>query len=158
MIVLVVPLMFLYYRVTRYSRYSTRDLQRLENVTKSPIFIGFSEVMGGLPSIRAFDLDTYFNARCERVVDVNNAVALIASSAEKWLALRLDMLAATLVALCAVVPFFAGGDPAFSGLVLAYSFELSGFLKHFAKMTADLEKKFAAVERVLEYCHFDLQE
>ena len=33
------------------------------------------EVMSGLPSIRAFDLTDHFGARCERVVDVNNAVA-----------------------------------------------------------------------------------
>merc|ERR1719487_3001988 len=90
------PLFILYYRITQYSRYSSRDLQRLENVTKSPIFVGFSEVMSGLSSIRAFQLAEYFGKRCERVVDVNNAVALLASCAEKWLALRLDLLAASL--------------------------------------------------------------
>jgi ABC-type multidrug transport system fused ATPase/permease subunit len=152
------PLVALYYRVTKYSRYSSRDLQRLENITKTPIFVGFSEVMSGLSSIRAFDLTDHFGARCERVVDVNNAVALIASCAEKWLALRLDVLAAALVALCALTPFLVGADPAFAGLALAYSFELSGFLKHFAKMSADLEKKFAAVERVVEKSRMDIEE
>merc|ERR1719258_54554 len=72
-IVVIVPLAALYYRITQYVRYSSRDLQRLENITKTPIFIGFSEVMSGLPSIRAFDLTDHFGARCERVVDVNNA-------------------------------------------------------------------------------------
>merc|ERR1719159_2254652 len=35
---------------------------------------------------------------------------------------------------------------------------MSGFLKHFARMSADMEKKFAAVERMLEYCRLDLEE
>ena len=35
--------------------------------------------MGGLPSIRAFELEAHFNKRCEQVVDVNNADATVKS-------------------------------------------------------------------------------
>ena len=72
--------------------------------------------------------------------------------------MRREVLAAAVVALCALTPFLIGADPAFAGLALAYSFELSGFLKHFAKMSADLEKKFAAVERVVEKSRMNIEE
>merc|ERR1719440_320932 len=37
------------------------------------------------------------------------------------------------------------------GLALAYTLELCAFLKHMTRMSLELEKSFAAVERVQEY-------
>lgn len=149
------PLAWFYWNVTAYARVASRDLQRLENVTRSPIFVGFAEVCNGLASIRAYGLGQEFTARTEASVDTNNAVFFLKSVLDQWLGMRLDLISCVLVSLCCLLPVLQESkDPrhaAFAGLVLTYSFEMSGYLKHLARTAAELEKKFAAVERLTEY-------
>jgi hypothetical protein len=54
---LAMPLIiFMFYRVQVYYRKSSIEVQRLESVTRSPVFNHFAETLNGCPSIRAYDL------------------------------------------------------------------------------------------------------
>ena len=48
------PIMTLYTYVNRYFAATARELKRLDAVTRSPIYAGFSEALEGIPTIRAF--------------------------------------------------------------------------------------------------------
>merc|ERR1740121_924027 len=50
----VVPCGVVYFVVSRYYVNLARDIQRLESVSKTPIFNRISETLNGLPVIRAF--------------------------------------------------------------------------------------------------------
>jgi ABC-type multidrug transport system fused ATPase/permease subunit len=51
----VLPLGYVYFKVQDFYRNSSRELKRLEAVSKSPIFSHFSETLNGLSTIRAFN-------------------------------------------------------------------------------------------------------
>ena len=69
---------------------STRDLQRLEAVTRSPIFTQFSETLSGLSTIRAFGRTAQFekasvalvaaNTQCFYNQDTASTLPLVAAS------------------------------------------------------------------------------
>ena len=67
----VLPLVVLYLALMRYSAPATRDLQRLEATSRSPIFSQFSETLAGLTTIRAFGAAPRFAAHSKTLVDAN---------------------------------------------------------------------------------------
>ena len=48
------PVLVIFYLIQRYFRTSSREIQRLESISRSPVFAHFSEVLGGLSTIRAY--------------------------------------------------------------------------------------------------------
>lgn len=58
--VAVLPLAVVYLRVMRYYLSTSRELKRLDAVTKSPVYAHFSETLGGLSTIRAFGMSSEF--------------------------------------------------------------------------------------------------
>ena len=52
-ILALIPVMFFYYRVQLFYRASSREMKRIESISKSPIFAHFSETLNGLSSIRS---------------------------------------------------------------------------------------------------------
>lgn len=52
----VVPIAILYYLVQRFYVATSRQLMRLESVTRSPIYSHFGETVTGVTSIRAYNV------------------------------------------------------------------------------------------------------
>ena len=50
-IIALIPIMYFYFRVQQYYRATSRELKRLDSISKSPIFAHFSETLSGLSSI-----------------------------------------------------------------------------------------------------------
>eukprot|EP00964_Phaeocystis_antarctica_P024518 scaffold13737_cov66-Phaeocystis_antarctica.AAC.1 len=70
-VVWLVPLAGVFLLLRSYAAGAQRDLQRLESVSRSPIFTAFGEALNGLPTIRAFSSEGRFEANNARLVDLN---------------------------------------------------------------------------------------
>jgi len=153
------PVLMLIYGGLYYTSASaTRDLQRLEAVSRSPIFTQFSETLNGLSTIRAFGATSRFQSASLALITRNTRCYFNQDLAAQWIALRLDFCSGLIAALTVVLPILIinfsgsmGTSPAAFGLCIAYSLELSAFLKFGTKGTLELQKGLAAVERILEY-------
>eukprot|EP00959_Pyramimonas_sp_CCMP1952_P200303 4189159-Pyramimonas_sp.AAC.2 len=53
-VVIFIPLMAVYYMVMIYYRASSRELKRMDALSRSPIYSVFSETLMGLDTIRAY--------------------------------------------------------------------------------------------------------
>jgi ABC-type multidrug transport system fused ATPase/permease subunit len=135
---------------------SSREIKRLEGVTRSPIYSGFSEMLMGLPTIRAYKKeDTFMEGHC-KVADANNKSLFSYWVASRWLALRLDFVSnmtVVTVALIAVIVVQEGGsvNPTTLGLALVYSLQLASFLQWTVRCAIETENNMTAVERLLEF-------
>ena len=66
-----VPITILYVFCQRYYVSSTRQLKRLEAVSKSPIFSHFGETLSGVSTIRAYDAQNRFTKLMQKHIDEN---------------------------------------------------------------------------------------
>eukprot|EP00746_Dinoflagellata_sp_MGD_P011278 gnl/MRDRNA2_/MRDRNA2_123593_c0_seq1.p1 gnl/MRDRNA2_/MRDRNA2_123593_c0~~gnl/MRDRNA2_/MRDRNA2_123593_c0_seq1.p1 ORF type:complete len:953 (+),score=230.34 gnl/MRDRNA2_/MRDRNA2_123593_c0_seq1:187-2859(+) len=154
--VAMVPLAVFYWRLAAFFRMSPRETQRIESITRSPIFAQFSETLNGLSTVRAFGIQNLMQRIMNGHVDTNNGVYFIQQALGQWLSLRLDFIGVTIAGLSGLVPVIQVSqgqavNAGFSGLAGAYALELSTFLKHLTKMVSETEQKFNSVERLTEY-------
>ncbi|XP_041459434.1 ATP-binding cassette sub-family C member 9-like isoform X1 [Lytechinus variegatus] len=155
-IVIVFIILMIFYVVT------TRELQRCESVTRSPIFAHFSETLGGLPTLRAFkDEKRFFQTALDRIL-TNNRVFTYLITAQRWVGIRLDMLGAVVVLfsslLCLLGAFYFGIDVSLMGLAISYSLEISLFMNLSVKAAAEVELQMNAVERVKYYAELSTED
>src|ERR1700749_1711052 len=89
---LIIPLAAIYYWVQRYYLRTSRELKRLDSVSKSPIYAHFQETLGGISTVRAYGQQQRFNFINESRVDLNLKAYFPSISANRWLAVRLEFL------------------------------------------------------------------
>ena len=137
---------------------ATRDLQRLEAVTRSPIFTQFSETLSGLSTIRAFGRTVQFEKASLALVANNTQCFYNQDAASQWISQRLDFCSALIAGITVLLPTLVmefgsslSTSPAAFGLCITYALDLSAFLKFGTKMTLDIQRGMAGVERILEY-------
>lgn len=70
-IALILPLAGIYYWVQRYYLRTSRELKRLDSVSRSPIYAHFQESLGGISTIRAYRQQERFSQENEWRVDAN---------------------------------------------------------------------------------------
>ncbi|KAG2139678.1 ABC transporter type 1, transmembrane domain-containing protein [Suillus clintonianus] len=123
-LIAVVPLVWFYSKVTAYYLSTSRELKRLDAVSRSPIFAWFSESLAGISTIRAFDQQSVFIASNARRIDRNQLCYLPSTSVNRWLAVRLEFVGAIIIFVTDVLTVAAVAtsdvDAGLVGLVLSW--------------------------------------
>eukprot|EP00043_Microstomoeca_roanoka_P016335 m.166363 g.166363 ORF g.166363 m.166363 type:complete len:1602 (+) comp16436_c27_seq1:218-5023(+) len=150
----VLPMGVLYYYIQKFYVPTSRQLNRLESVSRSPIYAHFSETLAGVSSIRAYQREQEFIDENEVKVNANLQAYYPSVCANRWLAIRLEFLGNCITffaALFAVVErnTVTGGVV---GLSLSYAMSITQTLNWMVRMSSQLETDIVAVERVEEYC------
>ena len=102
-----------YYIVQRIYVASSRQLKRLESISRSPIYSHFGETINGVQTIRAYNLQGKFILESEKRVDDNQQALFPSHVANRWLAVRLETVGNIIIfcsgnpSSCRVVPKFA---------------------------------------------------
>jgi ATP-binding cassette, subfamily C (CFTR/MRP), member 1 len=147
------PIMVIYYFVQVFYVATSRQLKRLESVTRSPIYSHFSETISGQSVIRAYNEQKRFVVESETKVDHNQAISYMSIAANRWLGVRLEILGSFVVLAAALFAVLARNDidPAIVGLSLTYALQVSSLMAFLVRMTTEVETNIVAVERVEEY-------
>ena len=82
-------IMYAFVRVASYFLKTSRELKRLDNISRSPIFQHFSETLNGIVTIRAFGDTERFNLLNQEKVDTNLRPLFFGYVLGQWLDLRL---------------------------------------------------------------------
>ncbi|KAJ8516868.1 hypothetical protein ONZ45_g5873 [Pleurotus djamor] len=151
----VLPLGWFYSRVMTYYLATSRELKRLDAVSKSPIFAWFSESLAGADTIRAFLQQEIFKQANERRIDRNQICYLPSISVNRWLAVRLEFVGAMIilfVALLAMVALMTTGvDAGLVGFVLSYAVNTTSSLNWVVRSASEVEQNIVSVERMVHY-------
>ncbi|CAC5389793.1 ABCC1 [Mytilus coruscus] len=152
----IVPLGIFYYFIQRFYVPSSRQLQRLESTSKSPIYNHFSETLSGATSLRAYKAQDRFIQESLYRVDKNISYYFTKIASQRWLGWRLELIGNLIVfaaALFAVLtPNVEGGVV---GLSISYALQITGALNMFVRTSSDLESNVVSVERVKEYAEVE---
>uniref|UniRef100_A0A8C6TRJ6 ABC-type glutathione-S-conjugate transporter n=1 Tax=Neogobius melanostomus TaxID=47308 RepID=A0A8C6TRJ6_9GOBI len=153
--VVVVPLIFVYIFVQRFYVATSRQLKRLESVSRSPIYSHFSETITGSSVIRAYGRESAFVRMSDSKVDDNQKsyYRVLCPTGRWWLGVRIEFIGNCIVLFAAL--FAVTGkeslSPGLVGLSVSYALQVTMSLNWMVRMTSDLENNIVAVERVKEY-------
>uniref|UniRef100_A0A6E8VYX2 Multidrug resistance-associated protein 1 n=1 Tax=Anopheles coluzzii TaxID=1518534 RepID=A0A6E8VYX2_ANOCL len=149
----IVPIGILYYAVQRFYVATSRQLKRLESVSRSPIYSHFGETIQGVQTIRAYSVQDRFILESDEKVDGNQLCYCPSIIANRWLAVRLEMVG-NLIILFAALFAVLGRETMNAGLVglsVSYALQITQTLNWLVRMTSDVETNIVAVERIKEY-------
>lgn len=152
----ILPLSFAYAYIQKYYLRTSRELKRLDSVSRSPIYAHFQETLGGISTIRAYRQQDRFELENEWRVDANLQAYFPSISANRWLAIRLEFIGAVVILSAAglsVAAVASGKDlePGLVGLVMSYALQIVTSLNWIVRQTVEVETNIVSVERVLEY-------
>merc|ERR1711871_1187976 len=146
-----VPVFVCYFSLLQSFRYMSREIKRLDSVSKSPIFNHFAQTLQGLSSIRAYGLEDQFLHKNYSNLDTNNKFYFMSNSLNRWLSVRLELIGSILVFCTAIILTVSTVSPAMAGLGLVYVTQLLSTLGWGVRQAGETEMRLNAIERLLEY-------
>lgn len=122
----IIPLLGIYVFIQRYFVATSRQLRRIESVSRSPIYSHFSETLTGCHVIRAFGQKERFTEVCESKIDINLKTMYPTNSSGRWLTIRLETIGNLIIFFAALFAVLAKDlNAALVGLSVSYSMNVS---------------------------------
>jgi ABC-type multidrug transport system fused ATPase/permease subunit len=152
MLLILFPVISLYWMMLLYYRKSGSDLQRLDAVSRSPIQAMLAEAMDGGTAIRLFHQQKTFIDRFYNTMDSNSSALINFVSAQRWLGFRIELMGST-VALAAAILIVSlndafGIDTGLVGLLIIWSSHFTITLGFMIDSFAESEAAITSIERV----------
>ncbi|XP_054654514.1 canalicular multispecific organic anion transporter 1 isoform X2 [Dunckerocampus dactyliophorus] len=155
--IVIIPLAVVYFFVQRFYVATSRQLRRLDSVSRSPIYSHFGETVSGLSVIRAYGHQERFLQHNENTIDENLKTVYPWIVSNRWLAIRLEFLGNLVVFFAALFAVISREtlDSGLVGLSISYALNVTQTLNWLVRMSSELETNIVAVERVSEYSIID---
>uniref|UniRef100_A0A1B0ATA3 ABC transmembrane type-1 domain-containing protein n=1 Tax=Glossina palpalis gambiensis TaxID=67801 RepID=A0A1B0ATA3_9MUSC len=177
-ILLTLPICASYYIVQSFYRCSSRELQRIENATNSPIISHLTETIQGVTTIRAYNQESRFMEILFKRLEANTISFTIMTTSNRWLGIALDCLGGVIVFVTILIALLMATiachqkqsleqrdlqerapldvktyspAPSLVGLVINYSLLIPIYLNWVVKLLADMETYIGSVERIEYY-------
>ena len=153
-LLILIPLLPAFWWLRRFYLRSSRQLKRLESVTRSPVYALFSSSLnGGLSTIRAFNVQDDFVQLFINRIDANSRAFFIVLAAVRWFGLRLDLMTSVLSLITAVltIAFRYHIDASSAALSLMYCINLTMLFQWAVRQSAEAENYMTSAERIHEY-------
>ncbi|XP_052772990.1 multidrug resistance-associated protein 1-like isoform X2 [Mya arenaria] len=149
----IIPVAIIYFLIQRFYVATSRQLKRLESVSRSPIYSHFGETVTGVTTVRAYRQQERFIETSETKVDNNLVCHYPSIISNRWLAIRLEFVGNCILFFASLFAVIARDDlsPGIVGLSITYALNVTQTLNWMVRMTTELETNIVAVERVKEY-------
>ncbi|XP_068658833.1 ABC transporter C family member 14-like [Aristolochia californica] len=151
---LILPLGWLNFWYRRYYLSSSRELTRLDSITKAPVIHHFSESVSGVTTIRCFRKQEMF---CQENIDRVNAnlrMDFHNNGSNEWLGFRLELIGSVILCLSALFMVSLPSNaikPEYVGLSLSYGLSLNSVLFWAVWMSCFVENRMVSVERIKQF-------
>ncbi|XP_028090849.1 ABC transporter C family member 2-like isoform X7 [Camellia sinensis] len=154
----IMPLLILFYAAYLYYQSTSREVKRLDSITRSPVYAQFGEALNGLSTIRAYKAYDRMANINGKSMDKNIRFTLVNISSNRWLTIRLETLGGIIIWFTASFAVMQNGKAenqvAFAstmGLLLSYSLNITNLLSNVLRQASRAENSLNAVERVGTY-------
>ncbi|KAH3683475.1 hypothetical protein WICPIJ_005559 [Wickerhamomyces pijperi] len=155
-----VPVMFaLLFATGNYYQSSSREVKRLEAITRSFLYNQFNEVLSGLSTIKNYKQEPRFLSLTDTLLDNLNEVYIVTVGNQRWVQIVIDTMSSLMVIVIALLSLTGQFNisAASTGLVCTMFIELSFLLSFAMNAYTELENEMNSVERVSHYA-FNLEQ
>lgn len=137
---------------------TSREVKRLDSISRSPVYAQFGEVLNGLSTIRAYKAYDRMANINGRFMDNSIRFTLANISSNRWLTIRLETLGGLMIWLTATFAVLQNArednQVAFAstmGLLLSYTLNITNLLSGVLRQASKFENNLNVVERVGTY-------
>lgn len=140
--------------IREYHLRTARQLQRLDSISRSPVFSHISETFVGLTTVRSFNLQDQMLQQYIRYLRDSVSTRFLVMTSGRIIGITLDTFACFfMMSICILLMqsprgMISSGD---AGVLLSNSILLIGMYQWCVRLSVDVESQFVSVERVLEY-------
>ncbi|GMF66748.1 unnamed protein product [Phytophthora fragariaefolia] len=154
-----IPILAIFVWTGEYFKKTSREVKRMEGITRTPVYNLFSETLSGLTTIRAFGMKEQFSARNRQVVDTNTNLFLTYWSANRWLSTRLDLLSVVVIFVVTLFLVSTRGSVGSMtmGLSLTYSLMLTSVMQWVMRSFDRTDNAMTSVERLLHFHSIEVE-
>ncbi|XP_039114192.1 ABC transporter C family member 4-like [Dioscorea cayenensis subsp. rotundata] len=133
---------------------TSRELTRLDSITKAPVIHHFSETVQGVTTIRCFKKEARFSQ--ENVNRVNSSLRMDFhnNACNEWVGFRLELFGCIVVCIAALLIVMLPADiikPEYVGLSLSYGLNLNTALFWAVWTSCFIENRMVSVERIKQF-------
>ncbi|KAG1670803.1 Multidrug resistance-associated protein 1 [Nymphon striatum] len=152
-IIPIIPMVVIYLLIQNLYLKSSRQLKRIEAVTRSPMFSNFSESVTGASTIRAYRAHDVFAKIFQKNVDINQSSFYVGYLTARWLEVSTVFIGSSLVLFSALFSVLYRGqiEPGAAGLSVTYAISIMFFLNVTIQLASFVETNIVSAERILEY-------
>ncbi|GFS39781.1 multidrug resistance-associated protein 10 [Actinidia rufa] len=132
----------------------TRELTRLDSITKAPVIHHFSESISGVMTIRCFRKQEMFSQENVKRVNANLRMDFHNNGSNEWMGFRLELIGSFILCISALFLILLPPSiikPENVGLTLSYGLSLNGVLFWAIYMSCFVENRMVSVERVKQF-------
>ncbi|GJZ62371.1 ABC transporter C family member 14-like protein [Tanacetum coccineum] len=151
---LLVPLGWLNFWYRGYYLATSREITRLDSITKAPVIHHFSESITGVMTIRSFrKQDRFVQENVDRV-NGNLRMDFHNNGSNEWLGFRLEFIGSLFLCVSTVFMIFLPSSivkPENVGLSLSYGLSLNGALFWSIYVSCFVENRMVSVERIKQF-------
>ncbi|KAH6911449.1 ATP-binding cassette transporter, partial [Coprinopsis sp. MPI-PUGE-AT-0042] len=141
-----------YYNAAKVYGQASRDIRRLDSVSRSPLYSIYGETIAGVPVLRAYGASSKLLRDMIRLVDTNSNAYYWMWGVSRWLSIRFNLLSAVIIVTigiaCLVTPDISAS---LAGFALAFASTLTNDLLFAVRQFVGLEQSMVALERINEY-------
>nr|XP_023023861.1 multidrug resistance-associated protein 4-like [Leptinotarsa decemlineata] len=132
---------------------SSRNIKRIEGITRSPVYTHLAASLQGLSTIRAFEVQEILSKEFDNLQDSYTSAYFMFLSANRGFGFWLDIHCVTYIFLVTISVFFIqnesfGGNV---GLSLSQAMSLAGIFQWVLRQWSETENNMTSIERIQEY-------
>ncbi|KAK0547952.1 hypothetical protein OC846_004674 [Tilletia horrida] len=137
---------------------STRDMQRIEATSMTPLYAVFGEALLGLTTIRAFGAEKLYLHRLTTTLEVVSAQWWAICSIEVWLSFRFQILGGIAVFIVSTLGLLSAVPSGSAAMLIASSQLLTQSIYFLLNDVKNLNRNLASIERLAEYAGLEAEE
>ncbi|CAG2062175.1 unnamed protein product [Timema podura] len=153
----IVPVGILYYFIQRVYVSTSRQVKRLESISRAPVYSHFGESITGAAVIRAYGVQSRFIKISEEKVDFNQMCVFPNITSNCWLSVRLELIGGFITFFTSLFAVLGREtmNPGLVGLSVSYALQITMTLNMLVRVASDIETNIVAVERIKEYSEYE---
>uniref|UniRef100_A0A6P4DXN6 Probable multidrug resistance-associated protein lethal(2)03659 n=1 Tax=Drosophila rhopaloa TaxID=1041015 RepID=A0A6P4DXN6_DRORH len=142
----------IFYQLRNFYLKTSRDLKRIEAITRSPVYSHLAASLTGLSTIRAFEAQRILEAEFDNYQDMHSSARFMFISTSNAFGYWMDCLCVIYIGIITISFFiFPPDNGGAVGLAITQATGLMGMVQWGMRQSAELENTITAVERVVEY-------
>ncbi|XP_068086381.1 ATP-binding cassette subfamily C member 4-like [Anabrus simplex] len=137
---------------------TSKNIKRVEGITKSPVFTHLHATLQGLATIRAYGAQGILRDEFDKHQDLHSSACYMFNATATAFGFALDILSLFYIA-CVTFSFllFEGSLGGEVGLAITQSMALTGMIQWGMRQSAEIANQMMAVERILEYAALEAE-